>query len=79
MSILGQRPSTREKSLLGRGEKKPILSHGESPSWHSVAEDGGGIVPQSPSLVLSLPSIHLRGISHIQLVFMDFEALSKLG
>jgi len=51
MSILGQRPSPREKSLLSRGEEKPFLGHGESPPWHNVAEDGGG----NPPLVVTLP------------------------
>ena len=36
MTTLGQRPSPREKSLLGRGE---------SPPQHNVAEDGGGNLP----------------------------------
>jgi len=53
MSILGQRPSPREKSLLGRGEEKPFLSHGESSPRHSVAEERGGNLP----LVVTLPII----------------------
>ena len=44
MSILGQRPSLREKSLL---------SHKESPHRHNVAEDGGGNLPP----VVTLPII----------------------
>ena len=53
MSILGQRPSPREKSLLGRGEEKSFLGHGESPPQHSVAEDGGGNLPPVVTLLLS--------------------------
>ena len=53
MSILGQRPSPKKKSLLGRREEKPFLGHGESPPRHSVAEDGGGNLPS----VVTLPII----------------------
>ena len=59
MFILGQRPSLREKSLLGRGEEKPFLDHGESPPRHSVAEDGGGNLPP----VVTLPIIPRSGKS----------------
>ena len=59
MSILGQRPNPREKSLLGRGEEKPFLGYGESPPRHSVAEDGGGNLPQ----VVTLPIIPRNGKS----------------
>ena len=59
MSILGQRPSLREKSLLGCTEEKPLLGHGESPSRHSVAQDGGGNLP----LVVTLPIIPQSGKS----------------
>ena len=59
MSILGQRPSLREKSLLGHGEEKPFLGHGESPPRHSVAEDGGGNLPP----VVTLPIIPRSGKS----------------
>ena len=45
MFILGRRPSPREKSLLDRGEEKPLLGHAESPPRHNVAEDGGGNLP----------------------------------
>ena len=48
MTTLGQRPSPREKSLLGRGE---------SPPRHNVAEDGGGKLPP----VVTLPSSHGAG------------------
>ena len=57
MFILGQRPSPREKSLLGCGEEKPFLGHGESPPQHSVAEDGGGNLPP----VVTLPIIPRSG------------------
>ena len=59
MSILGQRPSSREKSLFGRGEEKPFLGHGESPSRHNEAENGGGNLP----LVVTLPIIPWSGKS----------------
>ena len=59
MSILGQRPSPREKSLLGCGEEKPFLGHGKSSLRHSVAEDGGGnLLP-----VVTLPIIPQSGKS----------------
>ena len=45
MSILDQRPSPREKSLLGHEKEKPFLGHGEGSPRHSVAEDGGGNLP----------------------------------
>ena len=51
MSTLSQRPSPREKSLLGHEEEKPLLSHGENPPRHGVAEDEGGNLP----LVVTLP------------------------
>ena len=54
MAILGQRPNLREKSLLGRREEKPFLGHGESPSRHSVAEDGGGNLPLVVTLLIIL-------------------------
>ena len=44
MTTLGQRPSPREKSLLGREE---------SPPRHNVVEDGGGNLPP----VVTLPII----------------------
>ena len=44
MTTLGQRPSPREKSLLG---------HKESPPRHNVAKDGGGNLPP----VVTLPII----------------------
>ena len=50
MTTLGQRPSSREKSLLGRGE---------SPLRHNVAEDGGGNL----LLVVTLPIISRSGKS----------------
>ena len=53
MSMLGQRPSLGEKSLLSRGEEKPFLGHGESPPRHSVVKDGGGNLPP----VVTLPII----------------------
>ena len=52
MSILGQRPSPKEKSLLGRGEEKPFLGHGESPPRHSLAEDGRGNLPPVVTLLV---------------------------
>ena len=56
MSILDQRPSPREKSLLGHEEEKPFLGHGESSSRHSVAEDGGGNLPPVVTLSIILRS-----------------------
>ena len=50
MSILGQRPSPREKSLLGRREEKPFLGHGESPPRHSETKDGGDNLPPVATL-----------------------------
>ena len=50
MTTLGQRPSPWEKSLL---------SHGESPPRHNVAEDGGGNLPS----VVTLPIISRSGKS----------------
>ena len=59
MSILGQRSSSREKSLFGRREEKPFLGHEESPPRHSEAEDGGGNLPP----VVTLPIILWSGKS----------------
>jgi len=59
MSISGQRPGLREKSLLGRGKEKPLLSHAESPPRHNVAEDGGGNLPP----VVTFPIIPQNGKS----------------
>ena len=53
MSILGQRPNPREKSLLSRGEEKPFLGHGESPPRHSETKDRGDNLPP----VVTLPII----------------------
>ena len=51
MTTLGRRPSPREKSLLDRGEENPLLSYGENPLQHDVAEDEGGNLP----LMVTLP------------------------
>ena len=59
MSILGQRPNPREKSLFGRKEEKPFLGHGESPPRYSLAEDGGDNLPP----VVTLPTIPRSGKS----------------
>ena len=44
ITTLGQRPSPREKSLLGREE---------SPPQHNVAKDGGGNLPSVVTLLSS--------------------------
>ena len=51
MTTLGRKPSLKEKFLLGRGEEKPLLGHGENLLRHGVAEDEEGNLP----LVVTLP------------------------
>ena len=59
MSISGRRLSPKEKSLLSRGEEKPLLGHAESPPRHNVAKDGGGNLPP----VVAFPIIPRGGKS----------------